>query len=709
MSNNKLKDLKTLFIPSDVMPISMILIGIIITIFISEIAIKLIGVSISLLGIVVLLMKLTTRLSSSIESKFKTNPPPNFKITIKKSPEAVRQVIENYSDDIDDDEVNNESVFSDSEKNEINFIPKKNEIKETMGEDEGFRIIKKEPQNENNANDVTLEDNTLNPEIEEKPIEEIFSNELDENEGNIKYNQLSNQESKSTFNYKTPHRFRKREIDVPTQGLWEEMPILKEQPDKEFEFFINRILMAIRSVSNTRTATFFFFNEFKNEIILNSYATESKRIVDIKTKFTAGNDIVSQIARSMKPEILSDINPAAELDLLPYYKSNSGTNSFIGIPVIYDKNVIGVLTADSKHSDAYDAVMVNFLSHFAKLISGLIRSYSDKYDLALDSKYYKSLVEFDSMNVSNNIKMVNADLIACIKDTISCENIYSIEFVKTKNKYKILSIANKEISYFKEDFEFYNDNSLLTETITTGDEIYLSNPEYDVVKINEGESKNEGFIYILPLSTELDIYGAIVIEGLPKSSLDKSEKIFLKNIVKKAANKLEMTKLIQLINSGFDHDPESGILTDKSIEKEITREITRTSNYNYNSSVASISFDKYKSIDDENEFINDTIINHLFKSLESTLDKLDSIGRQNDNLIVLLSGKNSQTSKLWAERIRNKIASESLYLADKRYNITVSIGICELSSNSRCQDILNNTNKALEVSKQKSNTVSIYS
>lgn len=697
MSNNKLKDLKTLFIPSDVMPISMILIGIIITIFISEIAIKLIGVSISLLGIVVLLMKLTTRLSSSVESKFKTNPPPNFKITIKKSPEAVRQVIENYNDELEDDKDGIDTPTPKEENIIINTV--KNEIKYTMGEDEGFRIVKKETNDEvsdsNEDNQVSLDEEN------EKVNEEIKEST---------YNKpLTNEEGKSSINYKTPNRFRKREIDIPTQGLLEEMPILKEQPDKEFEFFINRILMAIRSVSNTRTTAFFFFNEYKNEIIFSSYASDSKRLVDLKTKFVAGNDIVSQIARSMKPEILSDINPAAELDLLPHYKTNSGTNSFIGIPVIYDKNVIGVLTADSKHSDAYDAVMVNFLSHFAKLISGLIRSYSDKYDLAQDSKYLNTLIGFDSINLRQNPKDVYATLTNSIYETFKCKNIYAIEFLKSTNKYKIVSVANKSNADFEEDFEFYNDNSLLTETITTGEEIYLSNPDSDLVKINVGEEQNDGFLYILPLSTELDIYGAIVIEGNEKTNLDKSEKSFLNNLAKKCAQILERLQLVKLVNLGFDHDPESGLLTEKAIEKEINREIIRIASYNYNSSIATISFDKYKSIDDENEYINDSIIKHINKSIEPTLDKLDVKGRQTDNLIILLTGKNAQTSKLWAERIRNKIASESLYLADKRYNITVSIGICELSSNSRCQEILKNSIEALEVSKQKSNTVSIYS
>src|SRR5690606_19231941 len=192
-------------------------------------------------------------------------------------------------------------------------------------------------------------------------------------------------------------------------------------------------------------------------------------------------------------------------------------------------------------------------------------------------------------------------------------------------------------------------------------------------------------------------------------SLDKNEKAFIKSLVCKGSNILEYNKLLNLIDSGFDKDPESGLLSEKSIEKEIEKELQRMSNYNFNSSFVSINYDKYKSIDYQNEFINETILKHINNSLESTIESIDIKGRINDNIVILLSGKNAQTAKLWAERIRNKIAVESLYLADKRHNITVSIGICELNGNSTPLDIIKSTNDALNVSKDKTNTVSIYS
>ncbi len=694
MSNKKFNEFKSLFIPSDIMPISMILIGIIISLFISEIAIKLIGVSISILGVVVLLMKLTTRMSSAVETKFKSNPPPNFKITVKKSPEAVRQVIENYSGDIED-----KDTKSEDENTKEPLIIKK-PIKNTMGDEEGFRIVKKESgvenETENKPQSKSIASNSVDNELKPELVVKIERSEV-------------TPKTSTDSNFKSPNRFRKREINIPTQGLLEEMPILKEHPDKEFEFFINRILMAIRSVSNTRTAAYFFYNEHKNEIILNSFATESKTVINRKSKFIAGNDIVSQIARSMKPEILTDINPAAELDLLPYYNSNSGTNSFIGIPVIYDKNVIGVLTADSKHSDAYDTIMVNFLSHFAKLISGLIRSYSDKYDLAQDSKYLKAYNQLERTISSNENNLVHNELVNSLDDLFNTRNVYSILLDDMRTNYIIKTVAKSENADFEPEFVFNNDNSILSECIASNEDIYLDSPDSDLIRVNIGEDMSSGFFYVVPLATDIDTYGAIAIEGKDGTNLDRNERAFIKSLVKKASNIIENNHLLELIKTGFDKDPQSGLLTEKSIEKEIEKEISRISNFNYHSSLVSIGFDKYKSIDDQDERINETILKHINSSLDSTLDKLDLKGVLDNNLIVILPGKSAQSAKLWAERIRNKIASESLYLADKRYNITVSVGICELESNSSIKNSIQNVNDALDVSKEKTNTVSVYS
>lgn len=656
--SKKLKELQSLLIPSDIIPIGMILIGVIIAFFISEIAIKLIGISISILGIVTLLMKLTTRMSSAVQSKFKSTPSPNFKITVKKSPEAVRKVIENYDD-----------------SKTIEKKEKTAEPKNTMGSEEGFRIVKKETQD---------------------------SSKLDENENSSIEDSNKNKSTKEINEEVKSNRpkYRTSNIDIPTQSLFEELPLLKEQPDKEFEVFIKRILMAIRSVSNTKTACFFFFDEQTDSLILNSSASESKHILPNKTKIKSRNDVVLQIAKDIKPEILTDINPAAEIDLLPYYKSNSGTNSFIGIPVIYDRNVIGVLTADSKHTDAYDGIMVSFMGHFAKLISGLIRSYSDKYDLAQQSKYYNSLKDFEAECYNIKEHELFTKLYSRLSDLMPETDLHLISNIK--NTYKI------ECSSIKS-----NNSKLVSLKSSISEQCIISNDNY-FGKIENSEKvldttisfDNNNFLYICPISSKVDNYGLVIVDS--KSYIDDEIRNFIELICNVFVSKLENIKIKGLLSSGLDSDPETGLLSSKKFKKEIEKEILRIDNFDINSSLVSIAIDEYESIDFNNPNTLSSIISFISSNIKDSLKELDSIGMVDNQLYVILSGKDDKSSKLWAEQLRNKVASSQLDLNSRKLNLTISMGITSLKSNINTETLIHNSNTALSASKENSNTVSVY-
>ena len=174
----------------------------------------------------------------------------------------------------------------------------------------------------------------------------------------------------------------------------EEEIAIPTEPRKEFDHLLARVLMAIRSVIDARTAGYAWINHEKQQLVIESYVSEVMGTFTSQRKLPFGNDVITQIAMSGKPEILTDIHPSSELDLLNYYTANAKTLSFIGVPVYFNGIVIGVLFADSDQQDAYDALSVGFLGHFTKLISGLVQSYTGKYDLLQSSRALEAITRF---------------------------------------------------------------------------------------------------------------------------------------------------------------------------------------------------------------------------------------------------------------------------------------------------------------------------
>lgn len=749
--SKKITDFLSLLIPSDILPLSMILLGIIIAFLINEIAITLIGISISILGIVVLLMKLTTRMSSVVDSKFKASPAPNFKITVKKDNDARRQVIEDFDKSFDDDY---------PEKKE-DSVPNEPKTEEDL-EDLGFRIIKKDNQKESDAKEVEedhlnqindkhtevtdeeedknstkLENSSKDTDEDEKIISELDGkndienhdeNNLNEEQELIQKEQNSkikndNIESTAEIIGKTKNEdqvkkedigsFKKKEVNIQMQSLLEEMPLLKDEPSKEFDFFISRILMAIRSVSNTKTAAFFLYNSDNNELILDSYSSESEEIYEKRKKFKVGNDIISQISINTKPEILTDIKPAAELDLIPYYKNPTGTNSLIGIPVMLNRDVIGVLCADSNSEDAYNTVMVGFLGHFTKLISGLIRSYTEKYDLVRDSKILGIINNFISeINDEGDLDLLSKELTETIHKVIDCRNAGVITYNHNLKSWKLSSYTGEDKNNFKDLNILDLNDTIVGDCIENKEKIITGGIDNTFVRLSKEEEELPNCYFIcIPFTSDNSCYGALFIEGKEHQRISSDEIHIIEQLIKNAIMAIEKIEYANVIGNSLLQDPETGILNKKMFEVEISKEISRVKKFGVNSSLMLFEPDKYESFDPEKYHQRYVKLHeHILENFGAKLSDIDSIGKLDENLYgVILSGYSKEKSKLWAEKIRNEIASSTFKDNGETLNITISAGISEITQGSRKELAIDNANHALNKSLSKTNTVSIYS
>ncbi|MCK5571736.1 MAG: hypothetical protein KAJ12_03205, partial [Bacteroidetes bacterium] len=167
------------------------------------------------------------------------------------------------------------------------------------------------------------------------------------------------------------------------------------EPKSEFHSLLNKVLLVLKDVLFAHTVAFFWANREKGKMVVESMATESDRFIQEK-RFPIEGDLVSLVARSGKPEMIGDISTAAEAELLRYYSSRAGVRSVVAVPVFFrtgsdDIQPVGVLVGDSKAEDAFGNETLGHLGRFTKLVSALIKSYIDKYDLLLDSELLTSI------------------------------------------------------------------------------------------------------------------------------------------------------------------------------------------------------------------------------------------------------------------------------------------------------------------------------
>ncbi|MDA3843786.1 MAG: GAF domain-containing protein [Candidatus Kapabacteria bacterium] len=767
--NQKKFDWKKTIVPGDSLTFVTILIGMLIAIFIDEIAVRLIGVCISLLGIVALAMQISRRWSSIVESSgFKSNlSATGFTVTVKKDNDAKRQVIEDFDNEFGPDPV--EDLKSDEE---INY--------DDQGEqDDGFTILTKtggskkpeddivevpvvadsepdiEPEDEKKGEfsdelsgmkilsdsemkikqdysvDSTLESKDETDEVAENVVKDIDEEENKPEVKQIKIDRVSGPEikvatatenkndSEKEINDQIDNQTEivedkpKSNLDVSTSIFMEQEPVFGQGPRKEFEYFLTRVLMIIRSVTSTRTAAFMLYDQEKNQLVLESYVTDLKDSIIDNKKIKLADDIVSQIVKNVKPEILSEINPAAETELIPYYKEATGAASFIGVPVFYKESVVGIICADSKFTNAYVPSIVGFLGHFTKLIGGLVHSYTDKYDLLQASKTLELVNQFndyvadkdaDIDDIAEAIVHSTGKLFDFVKTGVCCfnedESAWQINVISEKNTNESTSSLGRFIDF---------DNSVIGNSIQTRSITHCASTE-NVIRLHPGGTIPEGHFTAIPLLSGKDCYGAFFIESKTDKPWTSYDLEILKTIGEHAGAAIEKMFLNRMLEKSCLEDNKTGLLNSPAFFKRINEEYTRSSDFDMPFTICLIQIDKYISLDPESHRgRSEQILLHVLNLIRKKLRTYDAIGREESNIFGIgLVGSNIQDAKIWAEKLRSEIAISVMEYNDKRFTVTVSIGLAESRSTKDAEELISNSAKVLNMSVQKTNCVTAF-
>ncbi|MFN3695230.1 MAG: hypothetical protein ACK4UV_09485 [Ignavibacterium sp.] len=121
--------------------------------------------------------------------------------------------------------------------------------------------------------------------------------------------------------------------------------------DGKFAFALEKVLAVIKDAYSAHSALFFWYNKKKEKLSIEKFVSISNDISN--RKFDIEDDILSKIVQKSEPELLSNISPTAEADVIRYYDKPQGIRSFVGVPLFYENNLIGILAMDSKMDDAF--------------------------------------------------------------------------------------------------------------------------------------------------------------------------------------------------------------------------------------------------------------------------------------------------------------------------------------------------------------------
>ncbi len=336
-------------------------------------------------------------------------------------------------------------------------------------------------------------------------------------------------------NYSPEHRVSKTSFKPPDlKEKFEEIANEALPPgmghDGQFTFVLEKILTLIKDAYGAHTSIFFWYNKKKEKLAIETFVSNSSEVS--KRKFDIEDDILSKIVQKGEPELLSDISPAAEADVIRYYTTNQGIKSFVGVPLFYDKQLIAVIAVDAKVGDAFGVETIYSLGRFVRVITMIISTFEEKHSDKISQQRLKGLLSI----IGPDKKFDNEDdlftsLQNSVSHLLSWDAFAFVYYQPVDGKFRTVRIANNtSLKYVGEHLEIELNGTLVGKSILTGIPIKIDDTAADkYIRFSKVEDVSfDGSFLAVPVVYSSQNYGVLCFESLKKNAYTNSDVQFLK-------------------------------------------------------------------------------------------------------------------------------------------------------------------------------------
>jgi diguanylate cyclase (GGDEF)-like protein len=477
-------------------------------------------------------------------------------------------------------------------------------------------------------------------------------------------------------------------------------------PKSEFSYLMKKVLTTVKEANFAHTVAFYWINRDKNQMVLESFVSDSEKFTAHRRR-ELGTDVITQIAQSGKPQVLSRVNISGQLEMLGYYDGVEPVKSFVGVPVFYPKVGIGagdpvaVLVVDSVEEDAFGAETLTLLGQFTKLISALIKSYTDKYDLLLDSEVLRSItrmreqlkLDFSLFNIVRTLSEETSRL-------VSWDYITVVLFDESRKVWAIQYVMNRmNDPYVALTQEVDPQHSLVGLVLQSGmPRIFDQYEPSGLPRFYKAERvDSQGALMLLPINSVNRCYGVLVVESKDRKTFSESDAKLVQKLVDVSSWALEILSLSEIVYNYISMDETTGVAARKYFLARMTEEVQRANDFSSDLALVMVS------IDSMNDLLSrygkdgfDFALQNIGRIIKSFIRPYDLVGRYDFNqFAVLLMHTTANEAYLWAEKLRKNIASNIINIDQKSFSVTVSVGVCGASGEASDVEMLGNTTQVL--------------
>lgn len=470
--------------------------------------------------------------------------------------------------------------------------------------------------------------------------------------------------------------------------------------DGQFTFVLEKMLTVIKESYNAYTAIFFWYNRKKEKLSVERFISDSNEIS--RRKFDVEDDILSKIIEKGEPELLSQISPAAEADVIRYYNSPQGIKSFVGVPLFFDKSLIAIIAVDSKVEDAFGIETIYALGRFVRVITMIISIFEEKHSESVTQQRLKGFLNLVNPDKKfDNEENLVSSVQNAVTHLVNWDAFALVYYQPFEQKFQTIKIVNNtSLKYVGHHLEIELNGTLTGKSIITGIPVKIddtSTGEYKRFSKLEDVTFDGSFLAV-PLLYGNQNYGAVCFESLRKNAYTNADVQFIKSAANILSFIIYSYSTQVLLKSYLAVDVETRALNPNTFKERVTADLLKAEQLKTPGAMALIRIDNFleqETLFEGNPFPK--VLSSISELISKEISPLATFGRLEEKVFaVYFFNSSAKDIFIWAEKLRVKIARQPIAVESKQTTYTVSIGVASANNKTDVDDVIYNADLALK-------------
>lgn len=469
--------------------------------------------------------------------------------------------------------------------------------------------------------------------------------------------------------------------------------------DGQFTFVLEKMLTVMKEAYTAHTAIFFWYNKKNEKLSVEKFVSSTSEIAS--RKFDIEDDILSKIVQRGEPELLSDITPAAEADVIRYYTATQGIRSFVGVPLFYDKQLIAIIALDAKMDDAFGIETIYSLGRFVRLITMLITIFEERHSESVSQQRLKGILGLinPEKKVDNEEELI-ASIQSSLGQLISWDAFAFVYFQPLEQKFMTSKIVNNtSLKYVGQNLEIDLSGTLVGKSIMTGMPVKIDDTSLNgYIRYSKVEDVSfDGSFLSIPLIYAGQNFGVLCFESLKKNAYTNADVQFLKSAVNFISFIIYCYSTQTLLKSYLALDIETRALNEESFKERLSSDLIKAEQLKLSGAIALIRIDEFleqESLFEGNPFPK--VLSAVSEIIAKDMTPMNLFGRLSERIFaVYFFNESSKNVFIWAEKLRVKIARKPIAVVSRQSTYTVSIGVASTANKVDSEEVLYNAELAL--------------